>query len=122
MHEGRGDEPTKAAVGTGDRPSPEPAIDADSNAPSGGGPEPSLASRMDIADLEDAFETGAPPFDADTRPTTDDETTSLGERMRGEGSAVTPPSAVNAGGRVNAARATLGARGASAQRRRGTPR
>lgn len=43
-----------------------PSINPD--APSGPGPEPSLAMRMARADMEDAFETGAPPFDGDTRP------------------------------------------------------
>ncbi len=38
------------------------------DAPSGPGPEPSLAMRMARADMEDAFETRAPPFDGDTRP------------------------------------------------------
>ena len=42
-----------------------PAVNPD--ATSGPGPEPSLAARMARADMRDAFQTGAPPFDAATR-------------------------------------------------------
>lgn len=73
-----------------------------SDTATGPGPEPSLAMRMASADMKDAFETGAPPFDADTRPESDPE--SIDDRRPAD---VEPP-AVDMGGRVNAARATYG--------------
>ena len=38
------------------------------DAPSGPGPEPSLAMRLERAIMSDAFQTEEPPFDGDTRP------------------------------------------------------
>lgn len=73
-----------------------------SDAATGPRPEPSLAMRMASADMEDAFETGAPPFDADMRTESDAE--SIDDRRPAD---VEPPAA-DMGGRVNAARATYG--------------
>lgn len=72
------------------------------DAPSGPGPEPSLAMRMARADMEDAFETGAPPFDVDTRPEETTQPTAAGRSMRIESRLVEP------GGRVDAVGATYG--------------
>jgi hypothetical protein len=70
-------------------------------APVGPGPEPSLAARMARADMQDAFQTGAPPFDYDTRP-------SAPPAHALDLDVIESPATAEAGGRVDARRATYG--------------
>lgn len=72
------------------------------DAPSAPGPEPSLAMRMARADLDDAFETGAPPFDGAARP--DVATHPTPARISGQ----TESRLGQRGGRVDAVGATYG--------------
>lgn len=73
------------------------------DAPSGPGPEPSLAMRMARATIDDALQTGASPFDSDTRG---DEATQPPPARTS--ASLEPWPVVELGGRVDAVRATYG--------------
>lgn len=73
------------------------------DAPSGPGPEPSLAMRMARAIMADAFETGVPPFDGDAQPVEVEEPTSARISSQIESQPV-----LDRGGRVDAVGATSG--------------
>ena len=73
------------------------------DAPSGPGPEPSLAMRMERATMNDEFQTDAPPFDGATRRDGTSQPT-----MATRSGLIEPDPVRELGGRVNAVGATFG--------------
>lgn len=86
------------------------------DAPSGPGPEPSLAMRMARATMNDAFQTEAPPFDGDTRRHEAAQRTPAGRSGRIESAPVG-----ERGGRVDAVGATFGRGDRAGAAAAGTP-